>query len=309
MCECEYDENTANYLAETARRHPSLYILRFRDKTETYATLDLRGSPLSSDFAERCMRCTKSTLNINSTGITEFPADVFACSSINAVWASNNNLTTLPRPSPSCSITALNISHNKFEQLPSVIAHIKTLETLYCYDNKLTTLPPFLGAMPKLKTLNARNNPLAGDVARLAETDYPWSENGPVLRYLQELNKKAVPVRKVQVITFGHQMVGKSTVLLALQSKLKLIGETKVPADLDRTTEVVFSSKQDKQFEWSFRDLPGQTEYYATNARFLTADLAVLLLVIDITKERSARISCCSGLFCLFLLSLCSFDL
>lgn len=176
----------------------------------------------------------------------------------------------------SAPIRDIYFSGNLLDFVPPSLAQFRSLRRLYLRENKLTSLPPFLGAMPALKDLFTDDNPLAGELGRIQPDQR--------LRYLQELNKLSVPNKTVQVITLGHQMVGKSTLLLALRTSLKWIGKTKVPK-LDRTTEVVLCDVPDKKYHWRFRDLPGQTEFYATNARFLTADRAVLLVVIDVSKE------------------------
>lgn len=191
------------------------------------------------------------------------------------VGLSHNGLRSLPEIL-SATITSLDLSHNALSSVPKGLSRCLALRVLHLENNHLSILPPFLGALKELETLKVGGNPLEGDLGRLRDDE-------AILRYLRELNKSSVPVRNVQVITLGHQMVGKSTLLLALHTALKWMGKTKVPA-LDRTVEVMFSDVVRKGFRWRFRDLPGQAEYYATNARFLTADTAILLLVFDITN-------------------------
>lgn len=97
-------------------------------------------------------------------------------------------------------------------------------------------------------------------------------------------------MRRLLVLTLGHEKVGKSTILEALRTEVpwwsSSVAFSTTVAQLDRTTEVGFVSHHLRGFEWAFRDFPGQTEYYATNVRFLTADIAVLLMVIDITSDQ-----------------------
>lgn len=179
--------------------------------------------------------------------------------------------------------------------LPEELRQAPALRELDVSTNNFASLPIWLGEL-KLEKLHALENPLQGQQATalaLDEKDGRATHCANLLRFLQACATEGEPLRQVQVLVLGHFCTGKTSVVDAIKTKLNRLRQTRLPhkGDLDRTTEVLFSSFDDPESKLTFlfRDFPGQVEYYAANRAFFSFDNTVVIVVFNATDREHLR--------------------
>lgn len=194
-------------------------------------------------------------------------------------------------------ITEMNLSCNAFVAVPGCLAELHHLQKLDLSHNRITHLPFWLGKLPQLERLKARNNPLVGEqrTALNKEIDtgfFSQPVRGALLTYLRT-SEQRVPQRHMLLTMLGHFMVGKTALLNSLSGK-------RPPRPDERTLRVMTDELQDKQsgISFSVRELPGQAQFYGEglfshinevalfaggNRRFMTLSSAVFVVVVRLT--------------------------
>lgn len=183
-CPDDSKDDSLSAVALVLSRLPCLEQLMLNQKSVPLAWIV--ELPLPDDFVVRMANCTRRTILATRLALTALPDKISTC------------------------LTTLDVSANQLSILPAGLSRCRALKTLDLSSNKFTDLPLFLGSLPELSCLRAFGNPLHGDIGRLQEVEGVMKTphmlvhgpvNGPVLRYLQELHRFSVPVRRVQVIT------------------------------------------------------------------------------------------------------------
>jgi Leucine-rich repeat (LRR) protein len=101
------------------------------------------------------------TLNLASTGLTDFPSVVSKCSKLLELDISFNQITALPEASKlPTTLKVLNVSNNRLTIFPSLDSQCPNLEKLNISFNQITALPEASKLPTTLKVLNVSNNRL-----------------------------------------------------------------------------------------------------------------------------------------------------
>ena len=177
----------------------------------------------------------------------------------------------------------------------------RALERLDLRGNRLSYVPAWLGSkLPALQVLQVSNNPLleagCSELARCVwkdKSDWFTDDKGVhVLAYISaDSGQEVVPKQSVQLVTVGNEKVGKSTLLQGAWLNDPFDNNTNVVPDLERTKKVLLFDRRDERnnLHWYVRDLPGQPEFWATNAHFRLADCAVFLLVCKLSDSQETQ--------------------
>lgn len=161
------------------------------------------------------------------------------------------------------ALTDLDLSRNKLQLLPpaSSFGQLVNLTTLDLRQNAFTSLPYFLGGLPKLRALLARGNPLVGSQSQyLSDETRLFGAKANALLGLLKTCQETVPCTRVQLLLLGNSKAGKTTILRAMQKMA-------APSGADRTRHVTWGEWQErsdgKHIDFTFRELPGQAEFYS----------------------------------------------
>lgn len=258
MRSLSFDFDNWKDIFAACRAHPCIRSVGSKSEYKYYDEWNCSGQPLPSFFRECLALVIRPNLNF-----------------------SNTNLASLP-DTLSDKIVSLNISHNLFTSVPSALAKLELLQTLDISDNKISFIPFWLGKLPELRTLKASRNPLEGDQRQFAEK-YIGSSDA-LLNYLRTCEEK-VTASRITVTVLGHFKAGKTALLNAIR-------KIRCPKEHERTTHVTISDWTDKKskLSFSFRELPGQAQFYVSNHHFLFSfNNAIAMIVVKLTDDEHVQ--------------------
>ena|SRR3990167_4081753 len=102
-----------------------------------------------------------SILNLKNRGLTLFPLEICALTTLSGLNLRKNQLRNLPPClSKLVNLTHLDMSRNPLKKIPSSISRLNSLVTLILGDNVGIIFPKTFGNLTKLTTLHFRNNQL-----------------------------------------------------------------------------------------------------------------------------------------------------
>lgn len=132
-------------------------------------------------------------VNFDRQGMTDFPMEVLADTSLTSLSLFGNKLSELPNeishlkhlevlylgknqfddfPEQICSLKSLRIlslAYNNLDSLPDCLCELEHLEWLYLNNNQLIHLPDSIGKLKKLEQLNLKRNVLTALPKQLFE--------------------------------------------------------------------------------------------------------------------------------------------
>uniref|UniRef100_UPI00358E2E38 leucine-rich repeat-containing protein 18-like n=1 Tax=Myxine glutinosa TaxID=7769 RepID=UPI00358E2E38 len=184
-------------------------------------------------------------LNVHSNQLQRLPNSLGKLRKLIGINASNNKLTVngLPEEIRDLkSLRSLNLGMNALEIVPRLFASLTKLEELSLFDNQLRKLPESVAALPNLKRLNMKGNPL--DV-----TDENEQEESTVEKYYFVVHHSELCEECLEhfLISKAHH---KQLLRLGQDEEAQLNGVTSEP-----TTQSGSSIEAMPQSEWRDDDL------------------------------------------------------
>jgi len=108
---------------------------------------------------QACIAWKDTTLHLDDFQLTNLPAELGQCVSLEVLNIGRNWLKTLPVELGQCtSLKKLYCSVNQLEELPAELGQCVALEELLCYVNELKALPAELGQCSRLERLCCGQN-------------------------------------------------------------------------------------------------------------------------------------------------------
>lgn len=126
--------------------------------------LDLAGLDLSEAselFGEIARLEDLRGLNLEGTGLREFPHEILALTSLRSLSLKANSLNSVPQGLGSLDkLVHLDLRENQISALPEDIGRLRELRKLLLSDNQLTELPASIGSLEALEELELDKNRL-----------------------------------------------------------------------------------------------------------------------------------------------------
>ena len=213
---------------------------------------------------------------------------------------SRNKIEKLPEQLGDLScLQTLRISHTRLRELPDSLGDLSNLSRLYCAYNKLKTLPDTLVNL-SLVRLDVRDNAittLPTTAAVLFErldsllcSGNPLTKNlgsdkkDDVVSYLQELGEGLVDNKEVKLAVVGEAVVGKTTLVRALQAKNKVCTAT-----VEKTDGIDICPLEIDEITFRVFDMAGDADFLETHLLFTSLNCLYLhvfnLSAVEVDEE------------------------
>ena len=168
--------------------------------------LELESNSLTSLPKEIGLCKNLKKIDLNDNNMESLPKEIGKLKKLETIWVdtgvgSGQNLTSLPKEIGLCTnLKYLIVGHNKLTSIPKEIGLLKNLLELDLENNKLTSIPKEIGLCKKLTDLNVAMNDLTSipkEIEDLPRLNTLELRQNPRLKGISsELRKRGLNIRK-----------------------------------------------------------------------------------------------------------------
>lgn len=244
--------------------------------------LDLRGLNLTK-IPENIFGANISELLLDHNQLTEFPDSLQHCLKLKKIYASNNQIQSLPEWLADLPfLEVIDISYNNIQSIEGSLNRVNSLTEIIANSNLLKEIPDNLLDLPNLKTLDIADNPLPHFPIEILK--------GGLSSLRAYYTQKRKSVYEAKVIVVGRGAVGKTSLIKKLTQPNIVIQNTEEirteGIDINIWKYRHLHQHKEQDFIVNFWDFGGQEIYHATHQFFLN-QRAVYLLVWEWDERKS----------------------
>jgi internalin A len=251
-------------------------------------TLSLDGNLLGHIPPEILGLTNLTTLNIGDNPLHNIDPAISTLTSLKDLQLYMAGLSTLPTELEALiNLAALSLWNNRFTEVPPVISRLTNLSYLdfenleFLEDkNAITEIPRSLVLLPKLSSLNVRNNPI-----RMPPPEIAFKDLDSIGQFYQQVDRAGEDyLHEAKLLIVGEAGAGKTSFAKKLVHAEYPLSDTEKSTEGIAITDWTFDDQRFGSFAVHIWDFGGQEIYHSTHQFFLTKR-SLYVLITDSRKE------------------------